>query len=137
MSQPLWTVRLSSVLQSYLGNLELILQGVFLSSLACLGRDEQVDEEKGGKESSKKNCKVGSELNFKGQGSGRKSLNDGVHCEGRGGKSSNWDCSGSLYEGSLCNLWHLVWCEGHCGGNKGEKGNDLEGLHCCRCYLVL
>ena len=29
----------------------------------------------------------------------------------------------------LLTLWNLVRGEGHGGGNKGEKGNKLEGLH--------
>lgn len=34
-------------------------------------------------------------------------------------------------------LWHLVRCEGHGGGNEGEEGDDLEGLHGDCYYLML
>ena len=87
-----------------ISNLEFILQGVFGTSLASLGGDVQVDEEKTGEESSKKNSQVSTELNLKGQGGGRKSLNNGVHGESRGRKSGNRNSSGSaLCEGGLGN----------------------------------
>lgn len=46
------------------------------SSLARFGLDVKVDQEKAWKEGSKDDCKVSSELNFKGNSVGWKGLND-------------------------------------------------------------
>jgi hypothetical protein len=78
-------------------NLELVFESIFGTSLASLSGDVQVDKEKDWKECSKKNGQVSTKLNLKRQRSGRKSLNDRVHGESRGGKSSDGGSgSGSL-----------------------------------------
>ena len=88
--------------------LEFIVQCIFGTSLACLGLDVQVDEEETWKECSEKDGQVSTELNLQRKRSGRKSINDGVHGESRGGKSSNWHrCGGSLGKGL-----------GNCNGEK-------------------
>ena len=76
-------------------NLEFVLQSIFGTSLASLGLDEQVDEEKTWEECSKKNSQVSTELNLKRQRSGWKSFNDRVHGESWSRKSGSRDGSGS------------------------------------------
>jgi hypothetical protein len=64
----------------------------------------KIDKEKYGKESSKDNGKVSSELNLKGNGVGGEGLNDGVHGEGGGGHNGGGDGSnGSLQANILDN----------------------------------
>ena len=82
------------------------------SGLSGFCLDEKVDQEKDWKKSSKGNGQVGTELNLKGQSFGGHGLNDAVHGEGRGGKSSNWHGSGSLDKGGL----------GNCNDQESERG---------------
>lgn len=70
------------------------LLGILSSSLSgltwfCL--DVKVDQEKNGKEGSKKNGEVGTKLNLKGESLCWEGLNDGVHGEGRGRDGSGRD----------------------------------------------
>ena len=73
------------------------------SGLSGFSLDEKVDKEQAWKKSSKCDSHVSTELNLKGNRSGGHSLDDGVHGEGRGGQSSNWQGSSSLDKGSLGN----------------------------------
>jgi hypothetical protein len=81
--------------------LEFVLQCIFSTGLAGLRLDVQVDEEETWEECSKKDSQVSSELNFQGKRSGGKSINNGVHGKGRGGKSSNWHRGGGSLGKSL------------------------------------
>jgi hypothetical protein len=104
--------------------LEFVLQCIFGTGLAGLRLDVQVDEEETWEECSKKDSQVSSELNFQGKRSGRKSINNGVHGKGRGGKSSNWHRGGGSLGKSLgdCVLDKEV-------KQKGENSEKREPIH--------
>jgi hypothetical protein len=63
--------------------------------------DVKVDEEQARKEGTKKNSQVSTELNLQGESGRRKSVDDGVHSEGRGGNGDSRDASGGSLEGGL------------------------------------
>jgi len=77
------------------------IECVFGTGLACLGLDVKVDKEQDRKEGSEKNGQVSTELDLHGKINGRKGIDNRVHCESRGGKSSDRDGGSSLEEGSL------------------------------------
>jgi hypothetical protein len=84
------------------------------SGLSGFGLDVKVDEEKNGKESSKSNGKVGTELDLKGNRVGGKRLDDRFHSKSRGSESGNGQGTegGNLVKGNL---------RGNCRKNQDEK----------------